>query len=80
MARRNPLRKATKVIGGRKHVAHLCDVSYSAVQQWEENGVPRDHIIRIAEATEKKAKKPEDAVDPLDLLRWSTRQAERATA
>jgi DNA-binding transcriptional regulator YdaS (Cro superfamily) len=51
MATRTALEKVIEVLGGRRALAQLCGVSYSAVQQWEANGIPRDHLLKIEIAT-----------------------------
>lgn len=71
-----PLDRATKIIGGRRAVADLCGVSYSAVQQWETNGVPRDHILTLEHA----CRNAPEPVTARELLEWSTKRAEKAAA
>lgn len=46
-----PLQKVERLLG-RYKLASLCGCTYSAVQQWTENGVPAKHALKIEAATD----------------------------
>ena len=61
-----PYERVIKAIGSTGRVARLCNVTRSAVQQWSRNGIPRDHILMLEQATQGS----EYPVTAREMLEW----------
>lgn len=51
MTKKQALRKACKLVGGKSAMARLTGVTRQAVQHWARNGVPANRVIKIEKAT-----------------------------
>jgi hypothetical protein len=65
-----PLERLIKALGSRKAIADLCRVTYSAVGQWADNGIPRKHVLPLETAS----KATEYPVTAREMLEWSPKQ------
>jgi DNA-binding transcriptional regulator YdaS (Cro superfamily) len=52
MDEQTPFQRAAEIVGSISQLARVCGVTPSAAQQWDKNGVPAKHCVKIEQAAE----------------------------